>query len=149
MLLGGSQGLHRQRSSAFAPLRTTTWRVLRATRSGAQPARQGDIVAGGLAEMRVVAEVSSSSKLGTSLAARLAAPIRPCDTATKLLGMANRAGFERARCYGAHEGGPLDTGARLVIVATASCSSQARCSSGPPGRLRGVEAPQSQEGPDE
>jgi hypothetical protein len=33
--------------------------------------------------------------------------------------MANRAGFESARCYGDLEGGPFDAGARLVIVATA------------------------------
>jgi SAM-dependent methyltransferase len=40
-------------------------------------------------------------------------------TATELVGMLNRAGFESARCYGDLEGGPFGTGTRLVIVATA------------------------------
>jgi hypothetical protein len=39
-------------------------------------------------------------------------------TVAELLGMANRAGFESARCYGDLEGGPFHTGARLVIAAT-------------------------------
>jgi SAM-dependent methyltransferase len=40
-------------------------------------------------------------------------------TATELVGMLERAGFETARCYGDLEGGPFSTRTRLVIVATA------------------------------
>jgi ubiquinone/menaquinone biosynthesis C-methylase UbiE len=39
-------------------------------------------------------------------------------TATELVGMLERAGFETARCYGDLEGGPFSTRTRLVIVAT-------------------------------
>jgi ubiquinone/menaquinone biosynthesis C-methylase UbiE len=39
-------------------------------------------------------------------------------TATELVGMLSRAGFESARCYGDLEGGPFSTSTRLVIVAT-------------------------------
>jgi ubiquinone/menaquinone biosynthesis C-methylase UbiE len=38
-------------------------------------------------------------------------------TATELVAMLNRAGFDDARCYGDLEGGPFDTTTRLVIVA--------------------------------
>jgi ubiquinone/menaquinone biosynthesis C-methylase UbiE len=38
-------------------------------------------------------------------------------TATELLGMLDRAGFESARCYGDLEGGPFGPSSRLVIVA--------------------------------
>ena len=38
-------------------------------------------------------------------------------TATELVAMLSRAGFDDARCYGDLEGGPLDTTTRLVIVA--------------------------------
>jgi hypothetical protein len=40
-------------------------------------------------------------------------------TATELLAMLKRAGFETARCHGDLEGGPFGTDTRLVIVATA------------------------------
>ena len=40
-------------------------------------------------------------------------------TATELVGMAERAGFESARCYGDLDGGPFGTRTRLVLVATA------------------------------
>jgi ubiquinone/menaquinone biosynthesis C-methylase UbiE len=40
-------------------------------------------------------------------------------TATELVGMLERAGFESARCYGDLEGGPFGTRTRLVVVATA------------------------------
>jgi ubiquinone/menaquinone biosynthesis C-methylase UbiE len=40
-------------------------------------------------------------------------------TATELVEMASRAGFESARCYGDLEGGPFAVDTRLVIVATA------------------------------
>ena len=40
-------------------------------------------------------------------------------TATELVGMLDRAGFESARCYGDLEGGPFGTSTRLVIVAAA------------------------------
>jgi ubiquinone/menaquinone biosynthesis C-methylase UbiE len=40
-------------------------------------------------------------------------------TATELVGMLGRAGFESARCYGDLEAGPFSTGTRLVIVAIA------------------------------
>lgn len=40
-------------------------------------------------------------------------------TASELVGMLDRAGFENARCYGDLEGGPFGTSTRLVIVATA------------------------------
>jgi ubiquinone/menaquinone biosynthesis C-methylase UbiE len=40
-------------------------------------------------------------------------------SATELVGMAKRAGFESARCYGDLEGGPFGTTTRLVLVATA------------------------------
>jgi SAM-dependent methyltransferase len=39
-------------------------------------------------------------------------------SATELVGMLDRAGFETARCYGDLEGGPFSTRTRLVIVAT-------------------------------
>jgi ubiquinone/menaquinone biosynthesis C-methylase UbiE len=42
-----------------------------------------------------------------------------CYTATELLAMLRRAGFESARCLGDLDGGPFGTGTRLVIVATA------------------------------
>jgi SAM-dependent methyltransferase len=38
-------------------------------------------------------------------------------TATELVAMLNRAGFDDARCYGDLEGGPFDPTTRLVIVA--------------------------------
>ena len=38
-------------------------------------------------------------------------------TATELVAMLNRAGFDDARCYGDLEGGPFGTTTRLVIVA--------------------------------
>jgi hypothetical protein len=38
-------------------------------------------------------------------------------TATELVAMLRRAGFDDARCYGDLEGGPFDTTTRLVIVA--------------------------------
>jgi ubiquinone/menaquinone biosynthesis C-methylase UbiE len=38
-------------------------------------------------------------------------------TATELVAMLNRAGFDDARCYGDLEGAPFDTTTRLVIVA--------------------------------
>jgi SAM-dependent methyltransferase len=38
-------------------------------------------------------------------------------TATELLAMLERAGFAEARCLGDLEGGPFDTGTRLVVVA--------------------------------
>ena len=38
-------------------------------------------------------------------------------TATELVAMLNRAGFDDARCYGDLEGGPFDPSTRLVIVA--------------------------------
>jgi ubiquinone/menaquinone biosynthesis C-methylase UbiE len=38
-------------------------------------------------------------------------------TATELLGMLDRAGFEESRCYGDLAGGPFATDSRLVIVA--------------------------------
>jgi SAM-dependent methyltransferase len=39
-------------------------------------------------------------------------------TATELVAMLGRAGFEKARCYGDLDGGPMSTDTRLVIVAT-------------------------------
>ena len=38
-------------------------------------------------------------------------------TATELVAMLNRAGFDDARCYGDLDGGPFDTQTRLIIVA--------------------------------
>jgi SAM-dependent methyltransferase len=38
-------------------------------------------------------------------------------TATELLAMVDRAGFEEARCYGGFDGGPFATDTRLVLVA--------------------------------
>ena len=38
-------------------------------------------------------------------------------TATELLAMLDRAGFDEARCHGDLDGAPLGTGTRLVIVA--------------------------------
>jgi len=40
-------------------------------------------------------------------------------TATELVAMLRRAGFDDARCYGDLEGGPFDTTTRLIIVARA------------------------------
>jgi ubiquinone/menaquinone biosynthesis C-methylase UbiE len=42
-----------------------------------------------------------------------------CYTATELLAMLSRAGFESARCYGDLEGGPFSASTRLAIVGTA------------------------------
>jgi hypothetical protein len=38
-------------------------------------------------------------------------------TATELVAMLARAGFEEARCYGDLEGGPFDLNTRLVVLA--------------------------------
>jgi hypothetical protein len=38
-------------------------------------------------------------------------------TATELVAMLERAGFEEARCYGDLEGGPFDLNTRLVVLA--------------------------------
>jgi SAM-dependent methyltransferase len=39
-------------------------------------------------------------------------------TATELIGMLRRAGFESTRCFGDLDGNPFETGTRLVVVAT-------------------------------
>jgi hypothetical protein len=57
----GSHAPHRHQIACSATARTARRLALGATRSGAQPARHSDIVAGGSAAMGVLAAVSSSS----------------------------------------------------------------------------------------